>query len=398
MSAPTPLVLVGTGEYYQKILVPALTRLMREGIAKPILTLDIKPREDSASSLFSSVPHRVRKEGEKLSHMLRDVLPDNPVVILGHANHLHVDDAEDLHAHGFRVLIEKPYTRTLEELSRIEAVIEGESPRVGLIEYYLTMKAAPLFACTGHLKRDSFFIGEKLLQKEPEHANPVNIETIGEVTSITVDVLEGEGLVGRVDHRGAHLISRAHGGGMIHDLGIHAIAPLIPLEEYIGELLPDTLRVQTAHSKEYVEMAEELFGIPRTEVAESYAEISLTTTQGIPVHIRVGKYVCHNENRRALTLTGTDGSLILDLSNPALTLREEGVHKRTLYTLPKTEEKYYAVLRASLLELNGESPYSFSISRASLRAQALVLHAVALTEDRGVESLYDSGLNPEDIV
>ncbi len=261
------------------------------------------------------------------------------------------------------------------------------------------MKSAPLFAFTGHLDQESFFFTKGLMVSEAhvgERSMP-RTDTIGEVKSVEVDVLEGEGLVGRLDHRGEHLISRNKGGGMIHDLGIHALSPLIPLQDTIGELLPSTIQVRTAHSKEYVKMAEELFSLQPHEVGESYAEIVLSTSKGIPVRIRVGKYVCHNENRRSLTIRGQDGSLILDLSDPRLSLKNSKGDLTHIYTLPKTDDKYYAVLRASLLELTHQSPYSFSISNASLKAQLLVLHAVALVEDRGVESLYDSGLNPEEI-
>lgn len=397
MSAPTPLVLVGTGEYYQKILIPALTRLTSEEIVEPILTVDVKPRKEEAHPVFSLVPHRVRKEGEKLSTMLVDVAGMHPVVILGHANHLHVSDAEDLVQSGFRVLIEKPFALTREELSRLEKVIDKELPRVGLIEYYLTMKSAPLFACTGQLKKGSFFFSDGLMKVDDGGGNSSLVDSIGTIESVAIDVLEGEGLVGRLDHRGVHLIAREKGGGMIHDLGIHAIAPLIPLEDLIGELLPSTMQVRTAHSAEYVEMAKNLFGLSPYEIGESYADITLKTTKDVPVRIRVGKYVCHNENRRSLTLVGSQGSLTLDLSHPHITLSQRGEENRGMYAFPKTDEKYYSVLRTSLLELQGESPYSFRVSRSALKAQALVLHAVAMTQDRGVENLYDAELDLEDI-
>ncbi len=397
MSVPTPLILVGTGEYYRKILVPTLKLLREEGIALPVLTVDIHPREDGDDIFFASVPHRMRREGEKLSDMLEDMKESNPVVILGHANHLHVRDAEDLVSHGFRVLIEKPFALTSEELSRLQTVIDDESSKVGLIEYYLTMKSAPLFAHTGHLDKESFFFTRGLMRQGIASDALSSINSIGGIVSVTVEVLEGEGLVGRLDHRGEHLISRKKGGGMIHDLGIHAIAPLIPLRDFIGELLPSTMSVRTAHSSEYVKMAEQLFDLEPHEVGESYAEITLTTSKDIPVCVRVGKYVCHGENRRSLTMKGKNGSIVLDLTNPRVTLMRSDGKEESAYSLPKTEEKYYSVLRTSLLELEGQSPYSFSVSKASLNAQALVLQAVTLTEDRGVENLYDSGLNPEEI-
>lgn len=399
MSLPIPLILVGTGEYYRKILVPALRVLASENIAVPLLTVDVRERNDDTDTFFSSVPHRIRKAGEKLSNLLEDVKHLDPVVILGHANQLHVSDALNLLGAGFQVLIEKPYTLSSEELSTIERVIEDESSRIGLIEYYLTMKSAPLFALTKQLDDTSFFFTDGLIVQTGtrEGVPSPSIETIGKIESVTVDVLEGEGTVGRLDHRGVHLIEREKGGGMIHDLGIHAIAPLIPLSDIIGELLPATVLVRTAHSKEYVKMAEEQFGLLPHKVGESYAEISLSTSKGIPVVIRIGKYVCENKNQRALTITGKDGSLVLDLSDPHISLSMKSEINESLYSLPKTNEKYYSVLRASLLELKGESPYSFSISRASLKAQALVLHVAALVQDRGIEKLYDSGLYPDEI-
>jgi predicted dehydrogenase len=392
MPKPTPLILVGAGEYYQKILIPALKLLKEKGLAYPLLTIDIQARKDAGDFFFGSLEHRIRKPGESLSQMLQDLAPLKPVVILGHANQMHVSDTEDLAGAGFTVLLEKPFALSVEELSRLRRVVESARGKTGMVEYYLTMKSAPLFALTGQLDAKSFFFAEGLMQSS-KNLPPLGV--LGEIRSVVVEVLEGEGQVGRLDHRGAHLVAKKLGGGMIQDLGIHAFAPLVPLESWIGELQSATITTKTGKCQQYLEMAKKNFNLDPAEVAESYAEISLSTSKRVPVIIRIGKY-SPNKNRKVLKVIGERGEIELDLVNPRVSVTTGESKYPDIFTLPHTKEKYYPVLRSSLLELAGRSPYTFSISGAALKAQELVLSALKASEG-SAEHVYEAGAEPEEI-
>lgn len=399
-----PLILVGTGEYYSKILKPALYLLETRGHAQLVCTVDLQSRKGDSATDFSDMDHRIRNGGEKLSTLLKDFSHLDPVVILGHANDMHVADAEDLVRAGFRVLVEKPFALSEEELERMKKVVEEYPQRICLVEYYLTMKSAPLFALTGQLHTDSFFFREGLLKENgsarKELASLLGEQTIfhflGQPRSVFVEILEGEGSVGRLDHRGKHLTDRALGGGMIHDLGIHALAPLFPLEGWIGKLEASSVNVKTAHCREYLNMARELFSLEPEQVAESYALISLTTSRNVPVAVRVGKYTPQNRNQRGLSIVTERGTVFLDLSSPHISVRIGELSFQEIFTLPKTEEKYYSVLRSCILELEGKSPYSFSINNSSIDAQELVLKSVAISQGGPIRE-YQSGIDPEKI-
>jgi predicted dehydrogenase len=407
MQEDTPLILVGTGEYYTKILTPALKRLRANRISYPILTVDIRERSVIGDAAFDTLEHRIRKDGESLSSVLQDTKHLNPVIILGHANHMHVADAVDLANFGFSVLVEKPFALSEDELKTLTKIFDGFPRRVGLIEYYLTMKSTPLYTLTGQLKMPSFLLDEGIMLAAEDVGNALNaqlgsggvFEAIGKIEAVDIEVLEGEGAVGSLAHRGAHIVSKTLGGGMIQDLGIHALAPLIPLERWIGRLSLQGALLKTARCREYIDMAKAEYDLTEDDTAETFGEVRLVTSNGVPVTMRIGKYVLQNENRRGIKIRGEWGDIELDLSNPSVHVRIKGQEFRDIFTLPKTDEKYYPVIRSSLLELAGRSPYDFSISGCSLRAQELVLGLIAIRDREGIgEQVYERGVEPTHIV
>ncbi|MBZ9577532.1 hypothetical protein KJA13_00630 [Patescibacteria group bacterium] len=381
------IIIVGTGEHYKNILSPSLDIMKKEGSFELLTTVSKEsPADLKKTKSFRKVEHRIRKRSEKLSSLLSDFKNQNPVVILSHINELHTPDAYDLVKNGFKVMIEKPYCLNRSQFEVMRNLINRHPDKIGLLEYYLMMKSIPLLILAGMVKKDSFYFKKEGLLKIHKglysFVNNVDElsgrikEFIGTPKFILVDVLEGEGNVGRLDHRGAFLCDRRKGGGMIQDLGIHALSPLFALEDYIGNIgsfKKGNMRI--AKCKEYVDMAKRKFGLSDKYLGETYAEIEFSTSKGVQVMVSVGKYVLNNKNQRRIVIVGSEGRVYFDLSSCTLFVSTGENSEMKILEIPKKPGcKYYSVLKAALEVLEGHNPFSFNATLAALRTQSFILN------------------------
>jgi len=410
------IVVVGTGEYGINLLGPTLAMLTREGRTEVIATVDVNERPETP---HYTTEHMIRSPEQSLSALLAKLRERDPVVILGHSNELHTPDTLDLVAAGYRVLTEKPFATSLDELAQLQKCIDENPGKVALPEYYLMMKSAPVLIVAGLINPLSFYkdktgvietLGPSALGWGPIHGKLE--EMIGKPMAVHVEVLEGEkkqGGTGRVDHRGHHLVDMRKGGGMIHDLGVHAVSIVCALESYLGK--PDTELssgiVRVARCQEYIDMATSKHKIPLEHIGESYAEIDMETSTGIPVYVKVGKYVLDNKNQRRFIIIGDRGILHHDLSACTLSVIQGDNNRGNLLRAPKLpDSKYYPVIRASLELISQEHQYDgsppfvgFDATKASLDAQALVLHALnkAYNGRTDVKTYASASATPKDI-
>ncbi len=405
------IVVVGTGEYGIQLLGPTLARLQREGRVRVAATIDVKERPDSP--YYTTVPHTLRQQNQDLSDLLSALAHsenEKPAVILGHSNEYHTPDALDLLTHGYPVMVEKPFAVSLAQLGALKSGIEAYPDSVAFLEYYLMMKAAPVLIAAGLIDPLSFY-----------HEKAGVIETRGEIAGrgwrsidgkleemigrplvVYLDILEGEkkyGGTGRVDHRGPHLVDLQIGGGMLQDLGVHGLSILFALEKYLGAIDPlfSDGAVRVARAEEYTTFAKEVHHISDDCIGESYAELAFSTATGVPVSVRVGKYVLDNRNQRRLVIVGDQGTLHHDLSTCQLSITQGDQSRGVLLEAPKTSDsKYYPVIRAGLEILQRNTLYhGFDPTVVALRAQELVLFALDKASLSGDVKIYSSSLtNP----
>ena len=385
------IIVVGTGQFYKEWLGPAIAALQSEGRANLAATVDLKAA-DAVPTIrgIDDTLHLQRREGVALSDLLADLHADNPVVVLGHSNESHVNDAWNLLDSGFRVLMEKPYALTLNEMMEVHALARMYQGRVAFGEYYLTFKAAPLLALEGMLKPDSFYFTRDgtLTYRQPGWERltggaPADIfgkqgkleELIGKPRYVLSEVLEGEDLTGIISHRGPHLSDIRIGGGMIQDLGVHALTTIMALDSYFGKLDShfENGEIRIAECRQYAEAVSQQHHIPPEFIGESYAEAKALTYAGLPISLAVGKYVLPNVNQRRLVVVGEHGSAHLDLSSCTLSLTVHDADLGPVLQAPKGAQKYYAVLRSALEQLEGNDPFLFPSTGACLNAQELVL-------------------------
>lgn len=166
---------------------------------------------------------------------------------------------------------------------------------------------------------------------------------------------------------------------MIQDLGHHAITTLMGLENILGSITKESLRdVRVATCTEYLQSAIRR-GIPEAEVGESYAEINLETSTGLPIKVSLGKYVENGQNQRRVVIVGTKGVVTYDMTNNILAFQhgDTAIGSGPLLEADKRGvPKYLAVLRAGLEIVEGRSPFLFDPTKVCYQAQELVLAAL----------------------
>ena len=401
------LIMVGMGDYWKSIAKATLQTMETESLTHLLSTVDIKPREEE--EIFPA-EHRIRASDQLLSALLADLKDQDPVVILGHANDLLTPDAQDLAEHGFSVLVEKPYAINQEQLQVLKSVIAENPTKISLAEYYLTMKAVPLLVAAGKIKRESFYFAKDGLLKAHEGlpsfaTTPQNLagklqECVGKPTYIYSDILEGEGNTGKVSHRGIALVDITRGGGMLQDLGVHALSPLVALEDYIGQIDPNFYegKVKTALCDEYQAWAAHHFGLDEKNIGESYAELSFATSSGVLIKVAVGKYVLKQRNQRRIVIVGDEGQAMLDMSRCVLHLSYGDDSFKKVLEAPKLPaSKYYSVIRSGLELLYRKNPFTFDAASIALKAQEITLSAVEKASHQKTRSFYKSESLPRDI-
>lgn len=389
---PIPVIVVGTGHHFQRNVAPALHMLEEAGHIRMLATVDIVER--SARRFFTGGTY-IKRSRKALSAELAPYKKENPLVILGHTNSLHAKDALDLLSHGFRVAIDKPYALDQDSLSKIFSAASED--QCALIEYYLTMKSAPLLLGYGKLLPKSFYLTESLMKPLPGLArlggsvrklHGVLPDRIGRVVRVEVEVLEGEGETGTIEGRGIDTIDIRSGGGMIEDMAMHAFAPVVALADQIGSL-PPRFTIKIARAEEYLKTVKRRFGIPEKYIGETYAEYAGQSDTGVDIVVRFGKYVFGNRNRRGIRLVGTKGSVYMDWNS--CTLEVDGV------PLLEMHKNYYPVLRSALAQVSGDPCYTFDAAAVAAQAQSYTFDVQRRAYQGTGDTLYQTGAAPEDI-
>ncbi len=369
------LVMVGTGDYWRGLVKPSLSALQKTGLVNRISTVDIAEQE-----AVDGMTHVVRKADQPLSELVDGMGYQEPFVILAHPNQLHVPDALDLidnSASKPKLLIEKPYAITEEQMGSLAEMLHQNEGSVGFLEYYLFMKSVPLLLSAGVVKQNSFYFEDNGILRVLKGNSLADYfgklsEVIGQPLFVVSDVLEGEGSYGTVEHRDISLVDKRKGGGMVQDLGHHAVSPLLALENIIGRINADSIKdVRVAWCDEYMENARRR-GLKEENIGESYAEVDIETQSGIPLKIRLGKYIEGGLNQRRIIIAGTKGVVLYDMTNNILAFQHRDEVNKTsplVQAEKKAVPKYLAVLMAGMESLEGRNPFTFNPIDVAFRAQ-----------------------------
>ena len=383
------LILVGAGAYFKDLAAPSVRLMQQRGAVGTFITVETQPIDGSDL-------HVVREPQQPLSAVVDDLVatgktPERPLVLLAHPNHLHTPESADLLKNARSkpdVLIEKPYAITVEQMIYLDLLLDRHMGRVGTLEYYLTMKGVPLLLAGGVVRPGTFYWTEPVLKLRSDRtldqiAGSLR-ESIGDPLYVVSDVLEGEGSYGTIAHRNSSLVDARQGGGMIQDLGHHALSPLLALQDYLGTL--SLVDVRTAFCDTYERFAIETFGIPPEHIGESFAKMRFTTDRDVDVDVAVGKYVENGTNQRRIVITGTRGVMIYDMTKNVLSIQRGDAVDKTVPLLEADKSgapKYYPVIRAAVDTMNGNNPFTFEPFDVAMDAQRYVFN---ILEDAQAEN------------
>jgi len=391
------IIVVGTGDVFNRFLAPSLEILEFQRFLDVIATVDIKKRQP-LEYLSEKIEHRIRTCDEDLSNLLSDLKEKNPIVILAHDNDLHYSDTKDLVKEGFRIMLEKPYVINKKQLYSFKKLIRENPQEVFLMEYYLMRKMSPLFLLSGMINKDSFYLGTEEVFREREAMKSLDTyvgkleDLIGDPVSVKIKILESRGDSGRLDHRGVYLFDTRRGGGVIQDMGIHALMPLFVLQNYLGQVDKSFSQgdIKTARSNEFDDLAKDKYNIPQKFIAETYVEINLTSAKKVPIKIAVGKYIADAPTQKNLVLQGTKGKIDLNMHENFMHVYNNHKLIDRIDLVNTKRNRYYPVIRTGLEHFKGRNPFSIDPSSISIDAQELALNIIEKSKTNPPK-LYKTG-------
>lgn len=210
-------------------------------------------------------------------------------------------------------IVEKPLVANVSELDKLQEILRANPDvKVYPLDFYV-QKAAPLLVLTSAIKPEDPRFNWVVMSDDSE----VNIklcgsfkEYIGKIEGIGVTIFEGGSLgMPDIDKR-KWLEGDNVRGGMLLDLGTHALAPLFAA----GVLSPDSIKVESAFREV---LGEDRKSFVRAGVgqAEMRAGALLTANIGdrtIPVFLDVGK-TFHDGGIWKLVIRGSKGEISFGL-------------------------------------------------------------------------------------
>jgi len=389
------IAVIGAGECYENYYLPVHQVLSEEGIAQITAVVDVK--EETGIKIPNGATYIRRAEpNTPLNFLLAEMGID--VVCLAHPNSFHVKDAES--AIGIaKVIMEKPYAISHRDVPIVqEMVVSG---RLSLSEYYLFGKTVPLHILSGLIPSDSFYFDKLGLLTGDSDELKKNAgrlpDIIGNIRSIHTEVLEGEGTSGHVLNRTHELTTAESGGGMIFDLGIHALSPVTALNYIIGPLTLNSVDVAVCeeHTSHFLNL-----GYRQGDIAETYAVANFSAGK-IPVTFSVGKYILggpdKGRSQRRLHILGSKGRIDFDMSRGEMAVYEgDSVRPKFVVGVNRVDfPRYYPVIRGAIDALDGKYP---ELTQAALVAHELVLDSVKRVRDKyGSMKVYKWGAEIDDI-
>lgn len=399
------IIVVGIGDLYQRFLAPALS-YMQNKETNLIATVDIKPK--NSDEFFSEVSHRIRQFNEPLSSLLSDFKEKNPIVILAHVNDLHLRDTEDLVSNGFRVMLEKPYVVDFKQLESLRNLIEKNPKKIFLMEYYLTRKLAPLLLLLGVIKKDSFYLKTEEVFRRRETFGGLDLfsgklkEILGDPLHLEISILESEGDSGKLEHRGDHVVDIRKGGGMLQDMGIHSLVPILLLEDYIGKIeqpiYPSAISGRGV-CEEFYNFAREKYQIPKEFIGETYAKMTFITNKKIPIDISIGKYIKNSPTKKNVLIIGTKGKIDLDMHENFLTLRSWNEQFFDRIDLINTKQnRYYPVIKIGLDFFHDQNSLLIDLTKHQIASQQLILEILEKAKEISPNKLYSEGEHHNNIL
>jgi len=329
------LIVVGAGAAFQEHYAGVL-----ENIAG-VKVIGIVDRADDAQlPAWCKDAWRVAEISQIPNGVNRD---DTAVVILTPDHYPVIKELAEM---GFKfMLVEKPLVSRDWEVKAVKGLRDEKNLRLYAIDFYIP-KLFPLQVAFGVIGKNDPRRKYVQVTGWSDDAR----EALGKIEGIAVQVIEAGNFCLPDLAKRPWLEKDPEIGGMLRDLGTHALAPLVA-----AGLLDERAAIHDVMLSQLHRDRSTLVPLRRSagNYVELYASALLTANHGIPVQVSFGK-VPFNGGIWALTIRGERGMFYAGLrtGQPAVLVPNKG--EPVVFSL--TQSTYQIVLEEALMYFNGELP------------------------------------------
>lgn len=335
-------IVAGLGAVYEENIKNALSVLGSERIIFDVDASRVIATEGSralADSTYPPFDFRRLTEQEKDKFVLFVATPN------------HIETIESFAAIGMeKFIVEKPLVNDEDEAQKLLQLIDRDKKiKVYPMDFYI-QKATPLLALSGRMKAGNprWLWLEPTSQKIPSGFN----EAVGSIEGVEVSIIEG-GDLGLPDlAKRTWLETDEKRGGMLLDLGTHALVPLF------GAGVIDSSGIKVNTAKRYVFGQDRASFVPaHPGEPEMYAEALLSARASggriVPVRLAVGK-TFHEGGLWRLAIRGSKGDIVMGIrTGQHLTLQQNDGQDISL-SLKKGLNLYKLAFQEANMYFSGE--------------------------------------------
>jgi predicted dehydrogenase len=356
----TSMVVIGAGraffQHYLKPLAEAPIRIL--GIVDPAFSAENRSHELLRAAWVVPSVAQIPQEVRRPEVVALVLTPDHYPLIV------------ELAAAGFkRIMVEKPLVHRDDEVQRVRELIKSAGLRLYATDSYIT-KLFPLLMVLGALP-------EKDPRRKFVHVSgEENGECVlGKVEGVSVQIIEGGDFCLPDLAKRPWLEHDAAIGGVLLDLGIHALAPLVT-----AGLLTSAASI---HHVGLAKISADRASVARISNAMNEAELyatALLTDGNVPIQLSVGK-VPFDGGLWALSIRGENAMFYAGLraENTSVLITHSG--KVTQFTMK--QPAYAMVIAEALMYFRNDLPGFDGNTAAFFEAREVL---------RKVKAYYQAGL------
>ena len=331
----TSMVVIGAGRafllHYLKPLADLPVRIL--GIVDPAFSEENKSHEILRTAWVVSSVDEMPDEARTPEVIALVLTPDHYPLIV------------ELAAAGFRrIMVEKPLVHRDDEVEKLQLLIKSADLRLYATDSYI-LKVLPLLLVLGLIsERDP---RRKFVQVSGEHSTDLK-SLLGKIEGVNVEIIEGGDFCLPDLAKRPWLELDPEIGGVLLDLGIHAVAPLVTTG-----LLTSAASVHHVGLAKLSSDRSSLVPIsPAMNEVELYVS-ALLTDGNIPIQLNVGK-VPFNGGTWTLGIRGENAMFYAGLRSEKTSVLV--AHSGKVTQLILTESPYAMVIEEALMYFRNDLP------------------------------------------
>lgn len=342
---------IGAGECFREKVLPALFKM---GNFSLNWIVDVLPADTVRKSLVAAgLPDKFKYFSaygflEELPGGYVDAILDtSPSRYHAHNLCLAIDS-------GKNIYVEKPFAISLEDIRKVEGALGRNLTNFAYFaEYYRDEKGLGIRALTDEIQAGDWY--EKFIEPGVDSSMSLALDSMGKILKIDGVCLEGQGKKAGIGHR--PWVGDKDQGGQLLDMSTHLLSDLYLLKDRLGDI--SLARCVTGVCKEAKEEYESKF---RREIAETYAELALTSSSGCNINFKLGKYT--GVAQRWLHIRGENGYVFVDFETQQMDVKTPACNRRVRVN---SDPKYSIIMQDFKRRLGNSGDYMFDNSKETLK-------------------------------